>query len=123
MYAGNQVIMSIQQDCDSVAAKVASAFRSAGYFVIKSFDLHSAMNTHSNCVCAKDTCSCQMVVLLVYAFEGPPATLIFDTDKIQTTIYLDSSLTKTAHREWTDRLTYLLPKTLFSVDSLISSKE
>jgi len=123
MNAGNQPLVSIQQDCDSVVAQVTTALKSAGYFVMQSFDLHSAMKPHSSCACAQDACSCQMVVLLVYAQDGPPATLIFDSDEIRTFVYLVNSPTHTAQPVWTGRLIHLLPDTLFPADSMISCGE
>jgi hypothetical protein len=123
MNAGTEPFVSIQQDCDSVVAQISAALKSAGYFVMQSFDLRTAMKPHSGCTCAQDSCSCQMVVLLVYTQDGPPATLIFDSDKTRTSVYLVESPTHTAQSIWTGRLAHLLPDTLFPADSTISSVE
>ncbi len=120
MNAGNQPFICVQQDCDSVVAQVTTALESAGYFVMQSFDLHTAMQPLSGCACAQDACSCQMVVLLVYAQDGPPATLIFDSDETRTSVYLVDSPTHTAQPVWTGRLPQLLPEPLFPADSIIS---
>jgi hypothetical protein len=123
MNVGNQPLVSIQQGCDSVVAQVTAALKSAGYFVMQSFDLHSAIRPHSGCACAQAACACQMVILLVYAQDGPPATLIFDSDETRTSVYLVDSPTNTAQPVWTGRLTQLLPDTLFPADSMISGVE
>jgi hypothetical protein len=120
MNAGNQPLVYIQKDCATVVAQVTSALKIAGYFVMQSFDLHSAMKAHSDCVCAKDSCSCRMVIILVYTQDGPPATLIFDSDETQTIIYLVYSPTTIAQPVWIGKLTHLLPDTLFPSDSMSS---
>ena len=123
MNAGNQPFVSFQQDCDSVVAQVTAALKSEDFFVMQSFDLHTATQFHSGCACAQDACSCQMVVLLVYAQDGPPATLIFGNDETRTFVYLVEGPTHTAQPVWTGRLTHLLPEPLFPADSMISFVE
>ncbi len=113
MFAGNQDLLTTQQDCSSVVAQVTAALNSAGFYVLQSFDLHSAVKSGSDCMCAPDACTCQMVVLLVYAQDGPPATLVFDGDEVQTTVSLVSDISTTANVHWTDRLAQIIPGTVF----------
>lgn len=63
---------------DKLVAKATDILQQAGYQVIRSFDLNAARTAHGECSCphhGTDMCDCQMVVLLVYGQEGPPATL------------------------------------------------
>jgi len=120
MNAGNQPIVSVQQDCDAVVAQITAALKSAGYFVMQSFDLHTAMQPHSSCACAQDACPCQMVVLLVYAQSGPPATLLLASQASVTSVYIVDSPKNTSQSLWTERLAQLLPDTLFPTDTIIS---
>ncbi len=110
MFAGNKDLLTTQQDCSSVVMQVSAALKSAGFDVVQSFDLHSAVLSSSDCICPPNACSCQMVVLLVYAQDGPPATLVFDGDEAQTTVSLVSD-TFLAEK-WTGRLTQIIPGTL-----------
>ena len=51
----------------------------AGFQVMRSFDLKVARAAHLDCTCphhGTDKCDCQLVVLLVYAKDGPPVTLV-----------------------------------------------
>lgn len=112
MNTGNQLLISIRQDCNSVIQRVTSGLKYAGYQVTQSFNLHSALDDHSPCVCAHDSCSCQMAILLVYAQEGPPATLIVDCIESRTNVYLVRNPTNIQQPLWTGNLTQLLPTTL-----------
>jgi hypothetical protein len=83
MNAGKQPIFVIEQECNCTAAQATDQLISAGFSVVKSFDLDSAISSRSNC-------GCQMVVLLVYSYSGPPATLILDGSVTHTSIYLEN---------------------------------
>ena len=83
MNAGKQPILVMEQECNCTAAQATDQLVSAGYSVVKSFDLDSAIPSRSNC-------DCQMVVLLVYSHSGPPATLMLDGSVSHTSIYLEN---------------------------------
>jgi hypothetical protein len=117
MYSGSQPLINIEQDCDCVVAQIIAALKSAGYFVMQSFDLHSTIKAQSGCTCAPEACSCQMVVLLVYDQGGLPATLLFASQSSATSVYLVDG---PAYPVWSARLTQLLPDTLNPTDTLIS---
>ena len=116
MNAGNQPLVSIQQDCNSVVAQVTAALKSTGYFVTQSFDLHSAMTDNGGCNCDQDSCTCQMVVLLVYAQDESPVTLIFDSNQSQTIVYLVNSPSHFEHPSWIAKVTQLFPNSLSTVN-------
>lgn len=83
MNAGKQPILVVNQACKCTVAQVTELFRSAGYAVVQSFDLLSAIDARTRCIC-------QMVVLLVYGKDGPPATVILDGNDISTSIFLEN---------------------------------
>ena len=88
MNAGSQPILVVNQACGCTVTQVTEQFKSAGYAVVQSFDLLSAIDArHSKCIC-------QMVVLLVYGKDGPPVTIILDGNDI-IHIYFPGERTRT----------------------------
>ena len=73
----------MEQECNCTAAQATDQLVSAGYSVVKSFDLDTALSSQTNC-------GCQLVVLLVYNHSGPPATLILDGSVTHTSIYIEN---------------------------------
>jgi hypothetical protein len=114
MNPGKQPLIVINQEFATTVAQVTAILKSDGYFVQQSFNLRTAMNSKSGCTCNREPCNCQMVVLLVYAQEGPPATLVFNGDQSQTQISLVTGASQLAHPELIEKLTYFLPNTIFS---------
>lgn len=89
--SGNDLtIFTVPQACQTTLHQVEDTLRSAGYTVLQSFDLQTAMGNRTPCACGKQPCTCQMAVLLVYAQDGPPATLIFDRNPSKTSLALVS---------------------------------
>jgi hypothetical protein len=123
MYSGSQPIIVMQQDCDSAYRNVTTALKSGGYSILRSFDLHSAMKDAASSACSPDSCACQMVVVLVYAQEGPPATLIFDSNQSNTQVYLASDSSQSAHSGWVGSLIQLLLSIFSPVNSVPSCAE
>jgi hypothetical protein len=128
MNAGNQPIIVIPMDCNCAVLQLTTALKSAGYQVVQSFDLHSAMNAHGghhsgrdgNGNCIPDSCACQMVVLLVYAQEGPPVTMICDSDELKTNVYLVNDAQQSAHPHRIGKLAQLLPDAFSSINQATS---
>jgi len=63
---------------DKAVTRAIEVLQKAGYQVLRSFDLNAARAAHAECSCphhGTDLCDCQMVVLLVYGQDDPPATL------------------------------------------------
>lgn len=83
MNAGKQPLMVLNQECNCTVTQATNFLNSAGYSVVKSFDLISAASNQA-------ICNCQMVVLLVYEHDGPPTTLIFDGAELHTSIFLEN---------------------------------
>jgi len=113
----------MQQDCDSAVTQVTIALKSGGFSVLKSFDLQSAVKPSGGCGCDQDSSTRQMVVLLVYAPEGPPATLVFDSYRFQTLVYLVSGTAQSVHPAWIGTLSQLLPDTFSAVNPILSFVE
>ena len=113
----------MQQDCDSAVTQVTTALQSGGFSVLQSFDLQSAMKSSTACGGNQDSSARQMVVLLVYAPEGPPATLIFDSNRCQTHVHLGSGPAQPVHPAWIKRLSQLLPVTFSAMNPIESFVE
>jgi hypothetical protein len=112
MQAGRKLILDVDQNCETTASQVMQVFVSAGYCVIKSFDLHSAIETHSQCLCPEDICPCQMIVLLVYPKNYPPASLILDSDGLKTTISLVLDASQSIPLYWNTEICNLLEESI-----------
>jgi len=72
-------ILTLQADSQTAIEQSMQRLNLAGLQVVRSFDLKAARAAHVGCTCphhGTDQCDCQMVVLLVYAQDGPPATLV-----------------------------------------------
>jgi hypothetical protein len=79
MIGNNPSILTLQQPCDLAVDWIVEQIRQAGLSVIRTFDLKVARNAQDACPCphhGTQLCDCQMVVLLVYAGEAEPVTLI-----------------------------------------------
>lgn len=83
MNTGRQPILVVNQACSCTVTQVTYQLSTAGYAVVQSFNLLSALAKHSKCLC-------QIVVLLVYEQDGPPATIILDGDDLSTSIFLEN---------------------------------
>ncbi len=65
-------------DSDTVSQAVITALARHGLYVLRSFDLRSALGTHGGCECphhGTDQCNCQFVVLLVYGEAAEPVVV------------------------------------------------
>ncbi len=104
MQAGRKLILDVDQNCETTASQVMQILESAGYYVIQSFDLHSAIKAQRQCLCAEDTCTCQMIVLLVYPKNCPPTSLILENNGLITTISLVLDTTQLTPIYWTSKI-------------------
>ena len=71
-------LLTVTGDSDKAVARANGFLLRAGYQVMRSFDLIVARAAHADCSCphhGTSLCDCQLVVLLVYGNDGPPATL------------------------------------------------
>ncbi|PKO16623.1 MAG: hypothetical protein CVU39_07310 [Chloroflexi bacterium HGW-Chloroflexi-10] len=83
MTTGRQPLLVLNQDCSCTVTQLTDHLMTAGYSVVQSFNLFSTLSEYSKCMC-------QMVILLVYAQEGPPSTLILDGNNFKTFIFLEN---------------------------------
>ena len=75
----NVQLVTIQVDCEEATTQATQLLSSAGLQVVRSFDLRSARMAHAECTCPHHgtaECTCQFVVLLVYAQGGAPMSLV-----------------------------------------------
>lgn len=71
--------LALEQTCEQVHAWVNLQLTSAGFRVVRTFDLQTARLAHLDCTCPNhgtENCNCQMIVLLVYQNKSIPATVI-----------------------------------------------
>lgn len=120
MYAGNELLFVLPEITDSVELQISSLLRSAGYLVIKSFDLQTVVQNHEGCECITDSCDCQMIVLLIYAPQGAPVTLMLDGNKNETSVYLVNDSNHPAHSNMVQKIAQQLPDTLLAINPLDS---
>src|SRR5512147_599620 len=69
----------VDETCEQVQAWVIQKVTDAGFRAVQTFDLQIARLAHPECPCphhGTDQCNCQLIVLLVYAKQRDPATLV-----------------------------------------------
>ena len=73
----------LDQPCDDAIKWVSGRIAGAGLEIVRTFDLHEARSkqsdVHASCPCphhGTDQCDCQMVVLLVYASDRQPISMV-----------------------------------------------
>lgn len=82
-------LLTLQTDSQVAVERSVRQLELAGLQVMRSFDLKVARAAHIGCTCPNhgtELCDCQMVVLLVYGQDGPPATLVVHGHDGQTQI-------------------------------------
>jgi hypothetical protein len=75
----NSPILTLDQPCDEAVDWLVGKVNQVGLSVMRTFDLQVARGAQVNCPCphhGTELCDCQMVVLLVYAVDMLPVTLI-----------------------------------------------
>jgi hypothetical protein len=75
----NSPILTLDQPCDEAVDWLVGKVNQVGLSVMRTFDLQVARDAQVNCPCphhGTELCDCQMVVLLVYAVDMLPVTLI-----------------------------------------------
>jgi hypothetical protein len=85
------VIVTLQTDSQAAIEQSIRQLDLVGLQVVRSFDLKVARSAHVDCTCPNHgtaLCDCQLVVLLVYANQGVPATLVVHGYDGQTQIAL-----------------------------------
>lgn len=110
MNAGSQPILVVNQACSCIVTQVTDQLSTAGYEVVQSFNLLSALARHSKCFC-------QMIVLLVYGQDGSPITIILDGDDLSTSIFLENEPERSSRA----RFTTLLSSIAATVDPMPES--
>jgi hypothetical protein len=81
----------LHRPCDEAVAWAARKLELTGFQVVRTFDLQAARLAHLDCPCphhGMSQCNCQMVVLLVYQGEHPPATMVIHGNDDTSWFYL-----------------------------------
>ncbi len=78
MKQGMSHLFAIPFNWEQVVYEITRLLSGAGLQVIRSFDLQSARAAHQGVLCPQhgtETCTCQLIVLLVYGYDRSPVTL------------------------------------------------
>lgn len=82
MKSGKQPIIELNQNCEYSVLRAIDNLETAGYLVVKSFDLYSNDVIESTNIC-------HLTILMVYEQNSPPVTLIFAGDETSTSVYVE----------------------------------
>ncbi len=75
----NGTFLRLEQACDQAVDRILHQVEATGLHVLRTFDLQDARLAHTECPCPQHgtrQCDCQMVVLLVYADNCQPVSLV-----------------------------------------------
>jgi hypothetical protein len=86
----NTVLLDLNGD--EAVKTICESLRSHGFYVLRSFDLRSALTvTDVGCECphhGTEKCDCQFVVLLIYGDTAEPLTLTTHSHNNQTRVHI-----------------------------------
>jgi hypothetical protein len=91
MITGKAPIWVSAQEGGIFVSEVCQQLETAGYQVVRSFDLQNGKPiqlTDFNSEDVQSNCGCRMVVVLVYGQSGPPVSLMFLGTSEKTSLYL-----------------------------------
>ncbi len=111
------------QDSSIFVAQVCRQLETAGYQIVRSFDLQKGLPSQRTSVNSEDAqpgCACQMVVVLVYGQSGPPVSLMFVGTGEKTSLYLTDGPSSGAGTCNCASIAHLLSSSLESYDSIHS---
>lgn len=75
----NDPFMSMEVPCEQAVTSVIQQMSQAGMSVLRTFDLQAARILQTDCPCphhGTTQCDCQLIILLVYAGDGNPVSLV-----------------------------------------------
>jgi hypothetical protein len=81
----------LRRPCGEAVAWAAQRLEQTGFQTVRTFDLQDARLAHLDCPCphhGTEQCNCQMVVLLVYQGNYPPATMVIHGNDETSWFYL-----------------------------------
>jgi hypothetical protein len=81
----------LRKPCADAVTTATSKLEQSGFQAVRTFDLQAARLAHLDCPCPHHgtaQCNCQMVVLLVYQGNYPPATLVIHGNDETSWFYL-----------------------------------
>lgn len=89
--SGNAPFVILREPCDQAVNWAVSRLEQAGFRIVRTFDLQTARLAHMESPCPQHgsaQCNCQMVVLLVYQPNYPPATMVVHGSDASSYFYL-----------------------------------
>ena len=107
----NSPFVIFNKNCDEAVPWAVHKLESAGFQAMRTFDLQAARHAHLDCACPHHgtaECNCQMVVLLVYQANNPPASLLIHGSDETSSFFLvntpQQSISPTMERNIQDAL-------------------
>lgn len=100
-------LVVLTKPCSQAVNWAISRLEPAGFQAVRTFDLQAARSAHLDCPCPQHGsahCHCQMVVLLVYQAETPPATLVIHGNDQKSWLYLTNAPGVSAGQSLENRL-------------------
>jgi hypothetical protein len=91
IHQGKKPLAIIDTQCAQFVEPLKSALAEADLTAFQSFDLQSTRALHEGCTCphhGTSQCTCELVVLLVYAPASDPVSLVLDGRDGQTYIFI-----------------------------------
>ena len=109
--------LTLDQTCGQVDSWIREKLIQAGYRVVQTFDLQIARLAHPDCTCPNhgtESCSCQLVILLVYGKQEEPATLVIHGQDDKTWVSLATPMETRARQSLEASVRHMLisPNTL-----------
>ena len=123
MITGKAPLWVSVQDGGIFVSEVCQQLETAGYQVVRSFDLQNGKSIQATNINSEDVqsnCACRMVVVLVYGQSGPPVSLMFLGTGEKTSLYLTDGPSSGAGTCNYASIANLLSSSLESYDSINS---
>lgn len=115
-HQGKKPLQTVDIQCSKFVEPLKQALSDNGLWSIQSFDLQSARALHDNCTCeyhGTNSCTCQLIVLLIYRALDDPITLVLDGRDEQTYIFIVEEKVlsvRSATREMIERIIHQTQK-------------
>jgi len=87
----NSPFVIFQKNCDEAVLWAVHKLEFAGFRAMRTFDLQAARHAHLECACPHHgtaECDCQMVVVLIYQANNPPASLLIHSSGEASSFFL-----------------------------------
>jgi len=91
IFPSSRCLLVLKEDSGVVVRRLTQSLSNSGLTINRSFDLQATQAVHAGCTCphhGTSQCTCQLIVLLIYESQKPPATLVLEGRDGQTWVSL-----------------------------------